>query len=141
MDGALERVERRYVLMALALVAAVVATLATVDLWLDAARPTSTRADLMSRCLAEEKFLPVLDLPVGSFLGEAEHGGVRVIVETTNRVSVGIAGSEEEAASLEREALRRTQSRRRVERRQTIVLVWRNPPSATQRQAIYDCSY
>lgn len=136
-----EAVERRYVLAALGAVLIVVALLVVIDLVRDATTEAPPRAELMSRCLSAERLFPVFELPVGSFLAEAEDGGLRAIVETTNHVSVGLAGSEAEARRLEREAIRRTRSRRRVERRGTIVLVWRNRPSPTQRQVLIDCSY
>lgn len=137
----MEEVERRYVLTALGVVIGVVALLATVDLLRDVRAEELTRIELMRRCLEKERGFPVLELPVNSFLAEAEQGGLRAIVEVTNEVRVGIAGSEATAGRFVREAIRRTQNRRRVERRGDIVVVWKRPPSPTQRQTVFECAY
>ena len=94
----------------------------------------------LKRCLVEEKGAPVTATrdPVAR---SAELGALDTVIET-NAVTVAVAGDE-------RAAERLASSYRavggnlgpRLELRGRTVYLWQRPPSPTQRQALFDCTY
>lgn len=132
-------VERRYVRLALAFVVLVAAALVAADLVRLALAESPARIDQVRRCFEEELGVPVFSASPGSLADSAELGAVRTTIEL-NPVTYAIAGSEEAAADLAARA-REASSFAEVEVRGDIVLLWEGPTSATQRQAIYDCSH
>jgi hypothetical protein len=133
----MEALERRYVLIGLGAVIAVLALLAVIDLVSPEAAPPS-RIDLTWACLEDEKLYPVLDLQLSDVMTQARLGGLRAIVEQGNVVRVGITGSEQEAERLAAEV---RQDGDVVQVRGDVVLAWDHVPSPTQTRALLDCSY
>lgn len=132
----MEEVERRYVLVSLAFILAIAATLVVVDLV--RGEPTlPPRVERTRTCLEVEERLTVLELPLGSPLTEARLGGLVTIVEQ-NTIRLGIAGSFAEAGALAERSRARGGF---VEVDGDIVRDWDREPSATQRQPLIDCRY
>jgi hypothetical protein len=136
--------EWRYLRVACALVALVVA--AELVGWLVyRSRPHGPSAlEQTERCLRQEKLLPIEPIGDDPIASEARGGGLATRVEG-NGVHVAIATSDAEAAQLA-DAYLRTAGRRislRLEVRGRVVYVWEQPrePSPTQRQTMYDCWY
>jgi hypothetical protein len=92
------------------------------------------------RCLVSEKQIAVeaTDDPIAR---SAELGALRTTVET-NGVTISIASSE---AAAERIAAAYTsvagELGTRLELRGRTVYLWDGPPSPSQRQTLYDCTY
>ena len=94
----------------------------------------------LKRCLVEEKGAPVAATrdPVAR---SAKLGALDTVIET-NPVTVAVAGDETAAQRL-------VSSYRavggdlgpRLELRGRTVYLWQRPPSPTQRQALFDCTY
>ena len=106
----------------------------------DAVHDEPTAYELLTTCLRKEKqvaFAPTRD-PVAR---SAELGSLRTTIET-NGVTVAVASSP-------RAAERITADYRavagalgeRLELRGRTVYLWDRPPSPTQRQTLYDCTY
>ena len=122
----------------------VVATLALLVVG-DAVRGTvetdRSRIDAMRECLEQERGYDVFDVEPDSPAARASEPAFRTVVET-NEVTFAVARSRKAAAALESAYLARAQKARAlVERRGEVVYAWERPPSPTQRQALYDCSY
>jgi hypothetical protein len=136
--------EWRYLRIACALVALLVA--AELVGWLVyRSRPHGPSAlEQTERCLRREKLLPVEPVGDDPIASSARGGALATRVEG-NGVHVAIAKSDSEAAELA-DTYRRTAGRRiqlRLEVRGRVVYVWEQPrePSPTQRQTMYDCWY
>ena len=94
----------------------------------------------LKRCLAEEKGAPVSDTR-DLIARSAELGALDTVIET-NAVTVAVAGDEKAAQRLA------TSYRAvggdlgpRLELRGRTVYLWQRPPSPTQRQALFNCTY
>jgi len=94
----------------------------------------------LRRCLVEEKGARVSGTrdPVAR---SAELGALDTVIET-NPVTIAVADDEKEAARL----VASYQSVAgnlgpRLELRGRTVYLWQRPPSPTQRQALFDCTY
>jgi hypothetical protein len=136
--------EWRYLRVACALVALLVA--AEVVGWLAyRSRPHGPSAlELTEKCLRREKLLPIESIGDDPIASTARGGAIATRVEG-NGVHVAIAKSEAEAAELA-DAYLRTAGRRirlRLEVRGRVVYVWEQSrePTPTQRQTMYDCWY
>lgn len=94
----------------------------------------------LKRCLVEEKGAPVADTrdPVAR---SAELGALDTVIET-NRVTVAVAGDETAARRLA-SSYRAVGGDlgQRLELRGRTVYLWERPPSPTQRQTMFDCTY
>ena len=94
----------------------------------------------LRRCLLEEKGAPVTATrdPIAR---SAALGALDTVIET-NRVTVAVAGDAKEA---ERIASNYTSVADdlgpRLEVRGRTVYLWERPPSPTQRQALFNCTY
>ena len=133
--------ERRYVRVALAATAALLAVLAVGSAARDLVADEPSRLERMADCLEDERGFPITSAPADSPAVDADGGAFGSVVET-NAVTIAIAGSQEQAEELERTLAATTAgTRRRLERRGDLLFVWERPPSPTQRQAVYDCSY
>ena len=94
----------------------------------------------LRRCLVEEKGAPVADTR-DAVARSAELGALDTVIET-NPVTVAVTGDENAAERL-------ASSYRavagdlgpRLELRGRTVYLWERPPSPTQRQALFDCTY
>jgi hypothetical protein len=130
--------ERRAVAFALAGVVAAAAALASLDLVRAATADEPDRIEQVRRCFEEERGTFTSEVLPGSPAETAELGALRVFVET-NLVTYAIAGSEEAGGELAARA--RAAGPVTVEQRGDTVLIWQSPPSPTQQQAVYNCSY
>lgn len=92
------------------------------------------------RCLEVEKAL-VLVTPSDPIAASAELGALRTVIET-NGVTVAVgssrAGAERVAAAYRAVG---GELGERLEIRGTTVYLWDRPPSPTQRQTLFDCTY
>ena len=94
----------------------------------------------LKRCLVEERGAPVADTR-DAVARSAELGALDTVIET-NPVTVSVTGDEKAAPRL-------VSSYRavggdlgpRLELRGRTVYLWQRPPSPTQRQALFDCTY
>ena len=94
----------------------------------------------LKRCLVEERGAPVADTR-DAVARSAELGALDTVIET-NPVTVAVAGDE-------RAAERLASNYRavagdlgpRLELHGRTVYLWQRPPSPTQRQALFDCTY
>ncbi|MHB1242920.1 MAG: hypothetical protein ACYC1P_05910 [Gaiellaceae bacterium] len=118
------------VLIAAALVAWGVAT----------ARYEDPRFEQTRRCLLNEKGA-TLETPRDPIAASAELGALRTVIET-NGVTVAVGSSREEAERV-MAAYRAVGGDlgERLEVRGTTVYLWDRPPSPTQRQTLFDCTY
>jgi len=94
----------------------------------------------LRRCLVEGRGAPVAATrdPIAR---SAELGALDTVIET-NRVTVAVAGDAKEAeriASNYRSVA--GDLGERLEVRGRTVYLWERPPSATQRQALFNCTY
>ena len=96
--------------------------------------------DETKRCLVHEKGVPVEPTrdPIAS---SAELGALDTVIET-NAVTVSVSSSTEGAARIVA-AYRSVGGDlgERLELRGRTVYLWERPPSPTQRQALFDCTY
>jgi hypothetical protein len=94
----------------------------------------------LRRCLVDEKGA-VVDETTDPIAETAELGALRTVIET-NGVTVSVASSQERA---ERIAANYGSVGgdlgERLELRGRTVFLWDRPPSPTQRQTLYDCTY
>ena len=132
-----DRLELRYVLVALAVVASAV-VLQIVGGWARANEPSVPQK--VETCLTERSrpFGPAED-PIAS---SAERGALRTHVEV-NVVTVALGGSESDAERVYRayvEVAPEDVVRTRLERRRKVVLLWDNDPTASQREFMYLCT-
>jgi hypothetical protein len=107
---------------------------------IDTARYKDPGFSELKRCLVEERGAPVSDTrdPIAR---SAELGALDTVIET-NAVTVAVAGDEKAAQRL-------VSSYRavggdlgpRLELRGRTVYLWQRPPSPTQRQALFNCTY
>jgi hypothetical protein len=106
----------------------------------DALHDEPTAFELLRRCLVNEKHV-ALTAPSDPVARSAELGAVRTAIET-NGVTISVAHSLEDAARIV-DAYRSVAGDlgTRLELRRTTVYLWDGPPSASQRQALYDCTY
>ena len=126
---------------ALLLVVATVALLLVGDAVRGALEPERSRIEAMRECLEQERGYDVFDVEPDSPAARASQPAFRTVVET-NGVTFAVARSRKAAAALESAYLARAENARAlVERRGDVVYAWERPPSPTQRQALYDCSY
>lgn len=104
--------------------------------------PAPTRLELVIRCLNVEKGVATTTTPKDDPLAASAGNGSFVTTIEGNAVTVSLAASEEQAASIE--ATYRAVGgdlTGRLERRGATVYLWRYESSPTQRQAMYDCQY
>jgi cell wall-associated NlpC family hydrolase len=94
----------------------------------------------MSKCLVNEKGarLETLRDPIAS---SAELGALRTVVET-NGVTASVAGDESQARRIAADYRSVAGDLgERLELRRRTVYLWDRPPSPTQRQTMFDCTY
>jgi hypothetical protein len=94
----------------------------------------------LRRCLVDEKGA-VVDETTDPIAESAELGALRTLIET-NGVTVAVASSAEQAERIM--ANYRSVGvnlGERLELRGRTVFLWDRPPSPTQRQTLYDCTY
>lgn len=94
----------------------------------------------LRRCLVEERGAPV-EATRDPIARSAELGALDTVIET-NRVTVAVAGDQEQAeriASSYRSVA--DELGERLEVRGRTVYLWERPPSPTQRQALFNCTY
>ena len=94
----------------------------------------------LKRCLVEDRGAPVADTRDAVARG-AELGALDTVIET-NPVTVSVTGDEKAAQRLAA-SYRAVASDLgpRLELRGRTVYLWQRPPSPTQRQALFDCTY
>ena len=104
--------------------------------------PAPTRLELVTRCLNGEKGVATTATPKDDPLAASAGDGSFATTIEGNAVTVSLAGSEEQAAYIER-TYRAVAGdlTGRLERRGKTVYLWRYTSSPTQRQAMYDCEY
>ena len=134
---------REWAYLRVALVVVAVLVVADLVVWKvhDWRHPPPTRLASAIRCFEVEKGV-LVTVPAGDPLSASAAGGsLRTTVEG-NGVIVALAGSEEQAQSLER-TYRDVGGdlSGRLERRGRTVYLWDRPSSPTQRQTTYDCQY
>ncbi len=134
----MRQAERRAVRIALVAVILAAAALVTADVVRLATTEDPSRIEQVRDCHEEQRGVAAFSVVPGSVAEDAELGALRTTVEG-NDVTYAIEGSEAEAAALAERA--RAAGPVTVEQRGDVVLIWRDPPSPTQRQAVYDCSY
>jgi hypothetical protein len=94
----------------------------------------------LRRCLVEERGAPV-EATRDPIARSAELGALDTVIET-NRVTVAVAGDAKKAeriASNYRSVA--DDLGERLEVRGRTVYLWERPPSPTQRQALFNCTY
>jgi hypothetical protein len=94
----------------------------------------------LGRCLVEERGAPV-EATRDPIARSAELGALDTVIET-NRVTVAVAGDAKKAeriASNYRSVA--DDLGERLEVRGRTVYLWERPPSPTQRQALFNCTY
>jgi len=113
---------------------------ALVDWGVATVRYEDPRFEQTRRCLVNEKAL-VLVTPSDPIAESAELGALRTVIET-NGVTVAV-GSSREGAVRVAAAYRAVGGDlgERLEIRGTTVYLWDRPPSPTQRQTLFDCTY
>ena len=96
--------------------------------------------ELTRRCLVNEKGATVEE-PMDPIARSAELGSLRTVIET-NGVTVSVAASTEGGRRLVA-AYRSVAGElgTRLELRGRTVYLWDRPPSPTQRQTLFDCTY
>jgi hypothetical protein len=103
-----------------------------------------TALALTEKCLRREKLLTIESLGGDTIAATATGGAIATRVEG-NGVHVAIAGSDSEAADLANEYLHTAgrQIAMRLDVHGHVVYVWEapRPPTASQRQTMYDCWY
>lgn len=94
----------------------------------------------MSKCLVNEKGA-TLETPRDPIASSAELGALRTVVET-NGVTAAVAGNASKARRIA-DAYRSVGGDlgERVELRGRTVYLWDRPPSPTQQQTMFDCTY
>jgi hypothetical protein len=131
--------EWAYLRVGLGVVAALVAA-ALVGWAVQAATYEDPGFEETRRCLVDEKGAAVEETrdPIAR---SAELGALRTVIET-NGVTVAVAASREGADRLA-SAYRAVAGPLgpRLELRGRTVFLWDRPPSPTQRQALFDCTY
>jgi len=106
-----------------------------------ALRHEPSRLDLVVRCLGQERGLPVKGDPYWDPIAlSANAGSVAAEIET-NPVTISLAGSADEATSLLARYRASNVPAGRLTERGRLVAVWGWPPSPTQLQTLYDCTY
>ena len=104
------------------------------------ARYEDTGFAALRRCLVEEKGAPVTQTrdPIAR---SAELGALDTVLET-NGVTVSVAGDAKEAERIASNYRAIADDLgQRLELRGRTVYLWERPPSPTQRQALFDCTY
>lgn len=144
MTGTRPTEEWRYLRLACAAVAVLVAAQVVGWLVYRSVHEEPRALELTERCLRREKLLPVGPVPSDSLAARARGGSLATRVEG-NGVQVAIARSEEEAEELAG-LLLETEGRNieaRLDVRGRVLYVWEHSdePSPTQRQTMYDCWY
>jgi cell wall-associated NlpC family hydrolase len=106
----------------------------------DAVHDEPTAFELLRRCLVNEKHVAIAGT-TDPIARSAELGAVRTAIET-NGVTISVARSPEDAARIVA-AYRSVAGDlgTRLELRNGTVYLWDGPPSPSQRQALYDCTY
>jgi hypothetical protein len=106
----------------------------------DTARYEDPGFDLLTRCLSQEKGAPV-EQTRDPIARSAELGAVDTVLET-NPVTVSVADDREEAEEIVANYVAvGGDLGPRLELRGRTVYLWERPPSPTQRQALFDCTY
>jgi hypothetical protein len=106
----------------------------------DALHDEPTEFQLMTTCLRNEKHIGLSRTP-DPVARSAGQGSFRTVIET-NGVTVSVAADSDEAERI-------VSNYRavggdlgpRVEQRGRTVYLWDRPPSPTQRQTLFDCTY
>lgn len=100
----------------------------------------ATALERMTICLRYEKDATI-QTSVDPVARSADGGALRTVIET-NAVTISIGGSPE-AAGRVMSAYRTVAPElgRRLELRGRTVYLWERPPSPTQRQTLFDCTY
>jgi hypothetical protein len=98
-----------------------------------------TLLDLTRRCLEREEGL-VVEATAGDRVAASAGGGTLRTVVEGGLVTIALATSEAEAERL-RAAYAAGDPGPRLDVRGRYVALWLRPPSPTQRQVTYDCSY
>jgi len=131
--------EWRYLRGGLLAVAALVAA-ALLGWGIESARYVDRAFAETRRCLVDEKGAPVQPTrdPVAR---SADLGALDTVIET-NRVTVSVSSNADRAERVV-SAYRSVGGElgRRLELRGRTVYLWERPPSPTQRQALFDCTY
>jgi hypothetical protein len=106
----------------------------------DAVHDEPTAYDLMTKCLRNEKGV-VLHQTRDPVARSARQGAFAAVIET-NGVTVSVAREPREAERLAA-AYRAVGGElgTRLELRGRTVYLWERPPSPTQRQTLFDCTY
>jgi len=99
-----------------------------------------TTLDLTRRCLEREKGLAVEPTTEDPVAASARGGTLRTVVEG-GLVTLSIAASEAEVERLVAAYEAAGDDPPRLDVHGRYVALWLRAPSATQRQAIYDCAY
>jgi hypothetical protein len=136
-----DRVELRFVVGAVVVVAFVLVTQVTVGGARQALSNEPSFLEKVQTCLTERSrpFGPADDDAVAS---SAERGALRTDVEG-NVVTVALGGSESDAERVYRAYVAVAPEdvvRTRVERRRKVVLLWEHEPTTSQREFMYLCT-
>jgi hypothetical protein len=130
-----------WVFLRAGLVAVGLLTVAALAIWaIQTARYEDPGYRELRRCLIEEKRVAVAATrdPIAR---TAELGALDTVIETN---PVTISGADDEGGAERLASLYRTvagELGRRLELRGRTVYLWEAPPSPTQRQALFDCTY
>ena len=121
-------------------VVAILIVAALVGWAVDTARYVDPGFDLLTRCLSQEKGAPV-EQTRDPIARSAELGAVDTVLET-NPVTVSVAGDRNGAEKIVANYVAvGGDLGPRLELRGRTVYLWERPPSPTQRQALFDCTY
>lgn len=103
-------------------------------------RPPS-RYDLVTRCLTNEKGIVIETSPFWDDIALSAAAGAFTVTIEENRVTVSLAGSIDETDRLLAAYVGSGVPRDRLTQRGRLVAIWTRPPSPTQLQTLYDCTY
>jgi hypothetical protein len=122
------------------LVVAALLAAAVVGWQVHAATYGDSAFEQMTRCLTYEKHAAT-EATGDPIARSAELGALQTVIET-NAVTISVAGSGEGAERIV-SAYRAVGGElgTRLEQRGRTVYLWERPPSPTQRQALFDCTY
>lgn len=140
MNGAATAYEWKYLRAGL-LGVALLLVAAVAGWWIEAAvHEDPEPLELMTICLRYEKGASI-ETSVNPIARTADEGALRTVIET-NAVTISIGSSLQEAERVIA-AYRRAAGEwgRRLELRGRTVYLWERPPSPTQRQTLFDCTY
>ena len=133
-------VEWRFLVRGFALLVAVLALYtAGWAIW-RIAYPPKTKFELTKGCLRNEKGFRIAHVLQDPIASSADEGALETTVQG-NDVTLAMTTSERRAEQIASDYRAAGAPADRLEQRGRAVYLWSQPPSPTQRQAMYDCAY